>query len=138
MFREEPQAFIVLPARSDDRELYDAIQRTLRNHGVGARSILDMPSSFSTFAWVEDGIRQADFVIADVTGANANVMIEVGIALGMGKRLLLLAQERSPDLPPNLAALQIAVYKPGDLASVQKYLELWLRDAISERASSRT
>jgi hypothetical protein len=62
-------------------------------------------------------------------------MIEVGIALGMGKPLLLLSQSRSTDLPIDLRAHQVAVYRPGDMDSVRKFMELSLRDALRERAS---
>jgi hypothetical protein len=40
------------------------------------------------------------------------------------------------DLPADLRAHQIAVYRPDDVATVRRYLELWLGEVRSRRASS--
>ncbi|MGH6895927.1 MAG: hypothetical protein ACREJ5_05205 [Geminicoccaceae bacterium] len=79
-------------------------------------------------------LRDSDLVIADITGGNPNVMVEVGMALGLGKPLLLLSQRRSFDVPVDLAAHQVAVYE--DVASVRRYLDLWLQDAVSGTESA--
>jgi hypothetical protein len=140
MFRKEPQAFIALPQESVRAGVQHVIEETLAQYGV--RSVCVSPADVavgSAFtATLQDLLRDSDFVIADITGANPNVMIEVGVALGMGKGLLLLSQGRSSELPVDLAAHQVAVYKPDDVDSVRKYLELWLRDAVSDWQSSRT
>ena len=62
-------------------------------------------------------------------------MVEVGMALGMGKRVLLLSRDRSHELPVDLAAQQVAIYRPDDVESVQKYVQLWLQDVMTERAT---
>jgi hypothetical protein len=135
MSRKEPQAFVALPPDAQNQGLWAVIETTLRGHGVRAESLDDVSGS-SVVQGVQERIRETDFVIADISGANANVMYEVGMALGMGKRVLLLSNERSPDLPFDLAAQQVAIYRPGNVDSVRTYLELWLRDVISELASS--
>jgi hypothetical protein len=43
--------------------------------------------------WVKDRISDADLIIADVTGANPNVYLEIGYAWGTGKRTLLVTQD---------------------------------------------
>ena len=63
-------------------------------------------------------------------------MIEVGTALGLAKRLLLLSQSRSKALPSFLGATQVAAYRQDDIDSVRKYLALWLRDALLDRESA--
>ena len=135
MFREEPQVFIALPQDPDSADLRRVIEETLKENKVTAISS-DIANDPTVLAAVQDRIRDTDFMIADVTGANPNVMIEVGMALGMGKRILLLSKARSAELPVGLAAQQVAVYRPDNLSSVRKYVQLWLRDAISERESS--
>jgi nucleoside 2-deoxyribosyltransferase len=98
---------------------------------------IDRINDPTVVAGIQNRIRETDFVIADVTEADPNVMIEVGIAIGMGKRLLLLASTRSAQLPVDLLALQVAVYRPDQLDAVKRYLQLSLRDELSERASFR-
>lgn len=136
MFRSQPQAFVALPREAADSELRRYIEATLERYGVAA-TVPPGATDTSASPAVQEVLRDTDFVIADITGANPNVMIEVGMALGMGKRLLLLSQSRSGDLPVDLAAQQVAVYRPDDVESVMKYLDLWLRDAVSERESAR-
>jgi hypothetical protein len=135
MFREEPQAFVSLP-QSASPELRRIIDETLKDSGVVPVSI-DRINDPTVVAGIQNRIRETDFVIADVTEADPNVMIEVGIAIGMGKRLLLLASTRSAQLPVDLLALQVAVYRPDQLDAVKRYLQLSLRDELSERASFR-
>ena len=132
----KPQAFIALPREARESGLQSVIEETLDNNGVDAVSIVisDSKAASNIAANIQDLIRKTTFVVADVSGANPNVMLEVGMAMGMGKPILLLSRSRAPELPVDLAAQQVAVYKPDDLSSVRKYLELWLRDAIAERA----
>jgi nucleoside 2-deoxyribosyltransferase len=42
---------------------------------------------------IRDGIRNAEFVIADLTDARPNVYLEVGYAWGQGRPVLLVARE---------------------------------------------
>jgi hypothetical protein len=132
----KPQAFIALPREARQSGLQNVIEETLRNNGVDVVSILisDSSRALSITANIQDLIRKATFVVADVSGGNPNVMLEVGMAMGMGQPILLLSRDRAPELPVDLAAQQVAVYNPDDLSSVRRYLELWLRDAIAERA----
>ena len=136
MFREGPQVFIALPQEPSSSDLRRVIEETLKENRVTAISS-DLVNDPTVLAGIQDRIRDTDFMIADVTGANPNVMIEVGMAIGMGKRILLLSKTRSTELPVSLAAQQVAVYRPDNLSSVRKYVQLWLRDAVSEREASR-
>lgn len=131
----KPQAFIALPGEARQSGLQNVIEDTLHNNGVDVVSavISDFKAASNITASIQDLIRKTTFVVADVSSANPNVMLEVGMAMGMGKPILLLSRARAPELPVDLAAQQVAVYKPEDLSSVRKYLELWLRDAIAER-----
>jgi nucleoside 2-deoxyribosyltransferase len=133
MFREQPQAFIALPHGPAEPELRAVISETLDRHEVLPMFADD--ASPATSPSIQELLRNADLVIADITGADTNVMVEVGIALGMGKPLLLLSQSRSTDLPIDLRAHQVAVYRRGDMDSVRKFMELSLRDSLRERAS---
>ena len=131
-----PQAFIALPREARQSGLQNVIEETFRNNDVDVVSILisDFKAAPNIAANIQDLIRKATFVVADVSGANPNVMLEVGMAMGMGKLILLLSRTKALELPFDLAAQQVAVYNPDDLSPVRRYLELWLRDAIAERA----
>ncbi len=127
MFRKQPQAFLALPGDASPG-LRGSIVETLDHHEVKAVEAESPGPSIFTL------LRDSDLVIADITGGNPNVMVEVGMALGLGKPLLLLSQRRSFDVPVDLAAHQVAVYE--DVASVRRYLDLWLQDAVSGTESA--
>jgi nucleoside 2-deoxyribosyltransferase len=59
-------------------------------------------------------IRRCGMVIADLSGLNANVVYEVGVARGLDKRVLLLTQRRSaPQVPANIDSDQLLLlYSP--------------------------
>jgi hypothetical protein len=129
----KPQAFIALPREARQSGLQRVIEETFHHNDVDVVSI-DFNPAPNFAANIQDLIRKATFVVADVSGANPNVMLEVGMAMGMGIPILLLSRAKAPELPFDLGAQQVAVYNPDDLSSVRRYLELWLRDAIAERA----
>ena len=142
MFREEPQVFLAIPfgtkettgGEVDFGPVREKIVQTLEALGVSVLGVdvSELPTSL-------EAIRRSDFVIADVTGHNANVMMEVGLAIGMGKPLLLIAMKRSLEaLPFDLAAYQVAVYSPNDLDSVGKYVELMAQDVLAQREAKTT
>jgi hypothetical protein len=129
----KPRAFIALPSEARQSGLQRVIEETFHHNDVDVVSI-DFNPAPNFAANIQDLIRKTTFVVADVSGANPNVMLEVGMAMGMGQPILLLSRAKAPELPVDLAAQQVAVYNPDDLSSVRRYLELWLRDAIAERA----
>jgi len=129
---QDPQAFLALPFEARDSELRHVIEETLSHHGVTSQFI-DVVDDPVVAASIQDRIRRTDFVIADVSGANPNVMFEVGLAFGMGKPILLLSNVGLSELPFNLAAQQVAKYRSENLSSVRRYVDLWLRDVMTER-----
>ncbi len=58
---------------------------------------------------IVEGIAVADLVIADLTGLNANVMYELGIAHGLNKPVLMLTQNIS-ELPFDLRSYRVIRY----------------------------
>jgi hypothetical protein len=59
--------------------------------------------------WVKERISRADLVIADLTGKNANVYLEVGFAWGCGKPTMLVVS-RSEDLGFDVRGQRCLVY----------------------------
>ncbi len=66
-------------------------------------------------------IRQARFLIADMTGSNANVFYEVGLCDGLNKPVVLLVQKGS-DVPFDVKELRYLEYSTGDFAEFRKNL----------------
>jgi len=54
-------------------------------------------------------INSADFVIADITGRNPNVLYELGIAHTLAKPVLILSKQ-ADDIPIDLATRRVILY----------------------------
>jgi hypothetical protein len=89
---QKPNIFVAMPFKQEMEDVYEyGIQNAVRKAGfLCERS--DM-SSFTgnVMDWVRQRIRSASFVVADLTGANPNVYLEVGYAWGSGVRTVLLS-----------------------------------------------
>jgi nucleoside 2-deoxyribosyltransferase len=57
-------------------------------------------------------LNAADFVVADITGRNPNVLYELGIAHALAKPVLILSKEAA-DIPIDLATRRVILYGHG-------------------------
>jgi nucleoside 2-deoxyribosyltransferase len=135
VFRDKPQAFLALPFNKSS-PLYQQIGSALASSGIQPVSPEAAASGAVLSEHVQSAIRSADVVVADLTGKNPYVLFEVGVAFGLGKPVLLLSQEPLTDVPFDLKAHQIAVYRPDDMGTVRRYVELWLRDVLAHQQSA--
>lgn len=56
-------------------------------------------------------IEKSDFFIADVTKANPNVMLELGVAIQMNKNVLIVTSEEHASLPFDIKGFRVGKYK---------------------------
>jgi len=120
-------AFTAMPFGSEPLQfVYEQyIKSTLSECQVECVRGDDMFGSDVVMEDVLAGILNADLIIADLTGLNANVFYEVGLAHGIGKPVLLLAQSLD-DVPFDLRHRRILIYDyspPGVLAFASKLKE---------------
>jgi nucleoside 2-deoxyribosyltransferase len=138
MFEERPLAFLALPSQGNaSLDLATQIGDVLKQQGIEAMRPDDISTANPVVEQVQASIRRADLVVADLTGRNPNVLFEVGMALGLNKPILLLSQSPSEDMPIDLAAHQVARYRPDDVATVRRYVEFWLRDFLRRRETTK-
>jgi nucleoside 2-deoxyribosyltransferase len=96
----------------------DACARAEQSLGIPVK--LWEPPLVSRFVMEElfDGLRHADVVVADVTDSNANVMLELGVRMGLERPLILVAEE-SLNRAFDLVAQYQLVY---DLSSARSFV----------------
>jgi hypothetical protein len=85
------------------------------------------------------GIQDAIVCVADVSGRNANVMYELGLAHATAKPVVQLVQQ-ADDLPFDLRAYRHIVYRteqPRWAESLAKNLEKMLREAVADPESTQ-
>ena len=92
---------------------------------------------FSTDVIIEDvwrGINAANFVIADVTSKNPNVLYEVGMAHTVGKPVVLVTQDMA-DVPFDLRHRRCVVYEytPRGCARLEEQLKGTAEALINSR-----
>ena len=132
------KCLILLPLDASADRLRDTVQRVLRQHSVepvvlggdlrpGARLVDEV---FSL-------IRISDFLIADVSRKNPNVLFELGVAHGLGKPfvLLLSAETNATGIPSDLMGYQYISYEPSDFSGLSARLSRVI-ESVASRAES--
>jgi len=102
--------FIVMPFSEEwSSDVHRSLARACETAGV--RSVrgddLFTPTDILEDIW--QSLNAADFVIADITGRNPNVLYELGIAHTLAKPVLILSQEAA-DIPIDLATRRVILY----------------------------
>lgn len=112
-FRVEPLlVFVAMPFATEFRALYEAVENLLIEHCHLRCLRADAISrSGSITAEIWRHVNEAMCVIADLSGRNANVFYEVGLAHALGKPVVLLSRNIS-DVPFDLRHLRVIQYDP--------------------------
>jgi len=106
----KPHIFVAMPFSKDMDDVYHyGVQGAVNSAGF-----LCERADFSTFtgdamAWVRDRITTAAIVIAELSGANPNVYLEVGYAWGCGRPTILLVRQPT-DLKFDVRTQRYLVY----------------------------
>lgn len=127
----ETVCFLVMPFSMDwSQEVTENIRSVCKK--IGVHSIrgddLFLPTDILDDIW--RGITQADFIIAEITGKNANVYYELGMAHAIGKPVLLLAQ-RGSDIPFDLRSRRRLEYDLAEPEVFRSNLETAIREVIT-------
>ncbi len=129
----EHDVFIIMPFAENwsDSVWNHAIKPTVESLGLNAVRADDLYGQ-NIMEDVWKGILQSSIVIADITGRNANVFYELGIAHTLGKKVILLTQDVK-DIPFDLNVYRHIIYKT-DIAGGDNLKER-LKNVIKEYMS---
>jgi len=131
---KEHDVFIIMPFTEhwSDSVWNHAIKPTVESLGLNAVRADDLfGQNIMEDVW--KGILQSSIVIADITGRNANVFYELGIAHTLGKKVILLTQDVK-DIPFDLNVYRHIIYKT-DIAGGDNLKER-LKNVIKEYIST--
>ena len=113
------KAFVIMPFAPDFDEIYNLfIATTLTNAGFEVFRADTILSQRNILEDVVLSIAESDLIVADLTGSNANVYYELGLAHALGKRVLLMTQSIE-ELPFDLRSYRVIAYDT-HFASIQK------------------
>src|SRR5947209_2147807 len=95
-----------------------ALSRASDTLGLDLQSVRpdESPSTLSPRDTILGHIKQADLIIADVSGPSPNVLWEIGYAHGLGKPTLLLS-EQDGDVPFDVSDHRFLLYRASDPTS---------------------
>lgn len=90
----KPRVFVAMPFSRDwEDTYYYGIQKPVRDLGFVCERVDQESFTGDILDQVKDRIEKADIVIAELTGANPNVYLEVGFAWGKRRPTLLLVKD---------------------------------------------
>jgi hypothetical protein len=123
-----PKAFVITQFSSPYNEVYmEVIKSVCQNLDVDVVRADEAPGPGLIIADVVRAIREASFVVADISPANANVFYELGYAHGIRKPAILIA-ERTTKLPFDVSPFRTLFYD--NTIAGKPRLELGLTEAI--------
>lgn len=91
---EKKRVFVAMAFSEEFEDIYQfGIYEVVRRCGYVCERVDEKTLAGSIVDQIEESIRTADFIIADLTGERPNVYLEVGYAWGLKRRVLLLARD---------------------------------------------
>jgi hypothetical protein len=134
--KQRPFVFVLMPfdvALSDIYQL--AIKPACDAAGTHAERVDEQVFSDSILQRIYNQIGAADYIIAEMSGKNANVFYETGYAHALGKTVLLLTRDTA-DIPFDLKHYPHIVYDR--LTDLRNELEKRLRSFVERDGESKT
>jgi nucleoside 2-deoxyribosyltransferase len=132
--------YVMMPLQPvfENRIVAEAIDPALHAAGLdrlGPR--LQAMDGRGVFDEITRQIARAQICIADLTGNNANVAAEVGIAIALGKPLVLITQDHYEKVPFDFKHLCVLQYSPRTLDTLCRDLTSVLEEHSNSAATDR-
>ena len=114
--RSEIRCFIVMPFSLEwSNDVHQALAAACKAVSVTPVRGDDVFTPTDILVDIWQSINGADFVIADITGRNANVLYELGVAHTLAKPVLIISRNAA-DIPIDLATRRVILYGQADNA----------------------
>jgi len=126
----EPRlGFVAMPYGPD---WFDRVKASIlavgSKHGFDCKVSKDMGDAGRVPDQIWHQLRQAEAVVADLTGGNPNVYYEVGLAHAVGKQVICITQDAG-DIPFDVRTVRQIIYDKDDLPTLEAELENAFRAA---------
>ena len=110
MTKDKPKAFVIMPFDTELNDVYNLfISKTLTEEGFEVTRADNINNQQNILHDIVGAIIQSDIIVADLTGSNANVFYELGIAHTFDKPVILLTQDIE-DVPFDLRSNRLLIY----------------------------
>jgi len=123
---EQTQGVFIAPHKEKFEKIGKAIAKALKKHGIELTVIDDeIPAGSLWIVNIQRTIERADFIIADITDENSNVMYEVGFAHALRKPVLPIVNRKVSKVPYVIAGYIYLVYDPENLDGLNEEIQYW-------------
>lgn len=136
-------AFVIMPFSADFDDVYSVVKDSIADVDNSMRVVRldEMRAAGSITEDLVEQIRKSTLCLADVTGANPNVMWEVGYAAALGKPLIVINQQ-SGVVPFDIKDVRTLMYDRGSLSKslrvpLVKAVQATLERYVGRRARLR-
>lgn len=133
MERVDPQCLLITPLGEEYSKVREVIAQMLLEIGVEPIPVENVASKEHIIEVILRSINQADFIIADLTGNDPNVMYEIGFAQALRKPLFLIVQQDSQPLPSDMSGHLFFVYDLSHLEQLQLTIREWVSRYLARR-----
>lgn len=132
--REPASALLLLPFGPEREELRDFLSSVLEHLGVRVLRLDHMITHDATLTnKIADAIRSASFIMVDVTGANPNVMYELGYVHALKKPTIILSDSGELGrIPSYIVGFQYLAYEKGHLDRLRLPIERFVHEYMRE------
>lgn len=115
------EAFILMPFKESFNKIYKSIQSVCDELNITAKRADNIKNGL-IMNNIFDGINHAEIIIADITGNNPNVYLELGLALSRRESAVIIISQSREKASFDIRNWQILQYNPNDLFSFEKDL----------------
>jgi hypothetical protein len=137
--RRDKLCFVLMPFAKEFQDVYDyMIKPSVETAGLECRRADDIMESGDILAQIYRSLMEARVVIADLTGANGNVLYELGLAHMIGHQAILLTQTMG-DVPFDLRQQRHIIYSlsPAGVQRATRQLQGALSATLKEPLPTR-
>jgi hypothetical protein len=88
--------FVIMAYRDDMDPIFEGIEAAGTSLGLEVKRVKDVPGDYKITDRIIRMIREAHFIVADLTHERPNVYFEIGYARGLGKTVITIARKDTP------------------------------------------
>ena len=123
--------FFAYPSNPKMQSFTHELVVELKDRGIRGSRWVDLTRNDLIFAKVCEAIHSNDFLLAEITKPNLNVLLEIGYALAVGRQPLLLKNENHKSWKRDLlTTLESCFYETRQ--DILEYINRWQRDRSSD------
>lgn len=112
---ETHRCFVIMPFRPELHYFYLFLKTHLEStFPLSVARADDQVRTIPMIEKIKEMIREADFVIVDISGRNANVFYELGVAQALEKDVILLTSDEIGETPSDVRHMELIRYRLDD------------------------